>query len=120
MPERLSKGIEKIVSSLEIYSAEQSRARVFSWKQTDRVKSAIEASRALRKRRNAQWLFDNALLILIDEQVAGDGIALTRSVLQTFAVDDVDVAATVLNDAAVLEAACSQRDAGAARAQHVG
>ena len=52
------------------------------------------------------------------DQIADDGIALTSGIFETFAVDHVYATAAVLDDAAALQRACGEGNAGASRTEH--
>ena len=65
------------------------------------------------------WL-DEALAVEVFEEALDYGEALAGCVCEAFAVDDVDLAAAVPDDATALKAAGGEGDGGAAGADHVG
>ena len=51
-------------------------------------------------------------------EIADDGVTLACGIFETFAIDDVYAAPAVLDEAAALQCARCECDAGAARAEH--
>src|ERR1700759_2959599 len=51
-------------------------------------------------------------------EIADDGVALARGLFQTFAIDDLDAATAVPDEAVALEGSRGEGNAGAAGAEH--